>query len=182
MPIIRHFDRYIYFKKQIWSFWYTCSCLWKKKSHGDLHIGSEIKVTPKLHIFHLVAEMWTTQHIQHWRKVTLTLTPNEKSSGIYIKTNWTNQYYMWFDVQVPNDYQDKSSLHLSKEASGTDVTNVSVLTIELWQVIIYCSCGSQSVPFIIYRYIVCICSSNTLFDAKVSIDHLDKWPHYICQR
>ncbi len=35
---------------------------------------------------------------------------------------------MWFDAQVPNDHLHKSSLHLSKEASGTDVTNVSVLT------------------------------------------------------
>ncbi len=38
---------------------------------------------------------------------------------------------MWFDVQVPNDHQDKSSLDLSKEAIGIDVTNMGVLTIEL---------------------------------------------------
>ncbi len=63
---------------------------------------------------------------------------------------------MWFDVQWPDDHLYKSSLHLSKEASGTDVTNVSVLTIELWQVIIYCTCGSQRVPFIIYRYIILV--------------------------
>ncbi len=61
---------------------------------------------------------------------------------------------MWFVAQVHNDHLYKSSLHLSKEASGTDMTNVSVLTIETWQVIIYCTCGSQRVPFIIYRYII----------------------------
>ncbi len=63
---------------------------------------------------------------------------------------------MWFDAQVPNDHLYKSSLHLPKEASGTDMTNVSILTIELWQVIIYCTCGSQRVPFIIYRYIILV--------------------------
>ncbi len=70
---------------------------------------------------------------------------------------------------MSNDHQYKSSLHLSKEASGTDVNNVSVLTIELWQVVI-CTCGSQCVPFIIYRYIILvtfymhlICSNNALW-------------------
>ncbi len=43
-----------------------------------------------------------------------------------------------------------------KEASGTDMTNVSILTIEVWQVLIYCTCRSQLVPFIIYRYITLV--------------------------
>ncbi len=34
-------------------------------------------------------------------EVTLALTCNEKSSGIYIKTNRTNQSYTCFDAQVP---------------------------------------------------------------------------------
>ncbi len=63
---------------------------------------------------------------------------------------------MCFNAQVPNNHLYKSSLHLSKEASGTDVTNLSVLTIELWQVISYYTCGSQRVPFIIYRYIILV--------------------------
>ncbi len=63
--------------------------------------------------------------------MTLALTPNEKSSVIYINTNRTNQSYTWFDAQVPNDHLFKSSLLLSKEANGTDVTHVSALTIEL---------------------------------------------------
>ncbi len=61
---------------------------------------------------------------------------------------------MWLDAQVPNDHLYKLSLHLSKEASGTGMTNVSVLTIQLWQVRIYCTCGSQRLPFIIYIYII----------------------------
>ncbi len=35
---------------------------------------------------------------------------------------------MWCDAQVLNDHLDKLSLHLSKEASGIDVTNVCVLS------------------------------------------------------
>ncbi len=104
--------------KHFWSFWYTCSYL------CDIRVDSEEK-TPQLHIFHLVAKLWTRQHRQHWNigeGDTDTNTYNEKSSRIYIKTNRTNQSYMWFDVQAPNDHQDKSSLELSKETICIDVT------------------------------------------------------------
>ncbi len=136
MTIVRHFDRY--FKNKI--------------DHFGIHVDSIIK-TSHLHIFHLVAKMWTRQHRQYWGRWHWHWYLMKGPLGFKWKQT-INQSYVWFDAQLPNDHLYKSSLHLSREASVSDATNVSVLTIELWQVIIYCTCASQLVPFIIYMYII----------------------------